>query len=47
MTPGQAFGLVTWAILWWHLARWLVRVVMVALLVGMVKPKKGVSDPGK
>ena len=39
MTAGAAFWLITWAVLWWHLCRWLIRLAVVSALAGAVGRK--------
>ena len=34
MTAGAAFWLITWGVLWWHLCRWLIRLVLVSAAAG-------------
>jgi len=36
ITAGQAFWLITWGVLWWHLARWLIRLAAVLILAAGV-----------
>lgn len=44
MTPAAVFWLVTWAIFWWHLARWLVRLAVIAAAVGAAKKGRQSKD---
>ena len=47
LTAGQWFLLVTWAVLWWHLARWLVRLVVLLVLAAAAgRRKKGAEHGG-
>ncbi len=45
MSAGAAFWLITWAVLWWHLCRWLIRAAVIMAAAGAVDRKiKARSD---
>lgn len=40
MTPAAVFWLVTWAVFWWHLCRWLIRAAVIGAAVRAVQAAK-------
>lgn len=46
MSAFEPFWLITWAVLWWHLCRWLIRLAVVSALAGAVGRKIKIKAKG-